>query len=569
MTRRALKFPSFEEGAASRGTEGTHGDRKQHITDFFKPTCKPDDLCSALKNFIGNKDLKLQTQDINSYDFNKIPPLKRRRKSPAQSPSKRPIIEALLKRDNQTIVNGSSVSNRETSNVKTTLESEEASSSDLESEFPLLPMRPATSESKNSDCSTSNSPFNGSKKVLQRIHRDSVDSDESFHALSLSTDEEEEETLKPLDEIIKITAEPVPATPQGADLSLLSLSQSPIHDTPANNRLKELLQTPFYDNNLECLVKEKEESERIDAIEKQLHKDLERGQGVADEKVMDSEQDGELTDEHRDLLKKFSVVTNAIPDHHPGEEIFHLPESGKIFNIRTLNLQHLQFNSGGNSEEMIIFSCSPGNQLMLATEGFLTTLYQFKKCPEVLMRWMFQMVSIHPSYATSIKLLNALIEMTCNHLTNLEEKPWVPTLLDIATVFANMGIAFKTLFSLLHIQPSFKDFDLVSAVPGSVSTEKGTLCTEQIFSRVPASQIAHVIKFLGLCTAVYRESYEDLEILALLVMLLKNASGERTKGHSCDGLALSHCKSPSKHQDMGNYDAGTVLCYERTFQSSS
>ncbi|XP_018408895.1 PREDICTED: SMC5-SMC6 complex localization factor protein 2 [Nanorana parkeri] len=380
--------------------------------------------------------------------------------------------------------------------------------SDSVNTFPLAPTHfslanckgPTTSESKIFNCSTPDTSVNGSKKLSHRFRRDSVDSDESFHTFSLSADddddddeEEEEETLKPLDEIMQIAAQPV------------------------NDRLKQLLKTPCYDNNLELLVKEKKASERIDAIEKQLHKDLERGQGVADEE-RNGDQDGELTDEHRDILKKFSVVSNAIPDYHPGEEIFHLSKSGAIFNISTLNLQHLQFTAG-SSEEMIIFR--PGNQLMLATEGFLTTLYQFRKCPEILMKWMFQMVSVHPSYATSIKLLHTLIEITCNHLTHLEEKPWVPTILDIVTVFTNMGIEFKTLFPLPHIQPGFSDIDLKSAVPGSVSEEQGSLCTEQIFSCVPEFQIAHVIKFLGLCTAVYKESYLDLEILALLVMLLK------------------------------------------------
>lgn len=109
-------------------------------------------------------------------------------------------------------------------------ESEKASGSDLESEFPLFPLEPFTLESKNSDCSTHDADFNGSKKVFRRGHRDSVDSDESFNAFSLSSDEEEEEILKPLDEIMKITAQPVPATPQKADLSSLSLS--PMLDTP-------------------------------------------------------------------------------------------------------------------------------------------------------------------------------------------------------------------------------------------------------------------------------------------------------------------------------------------------
>ncbi|KAM5140792.1 SMC5-SMC6 complex localization factor protein 2 isoform 2-T2 [Mantella aurantiaca] len=506
MSRRALSFHTSQEGDASRQTEGD----RQHITDFFKPACKPDKeaLCSALKTAIGNQRLKLQAQNV---DASKSPPSKKRRKSPMQSPSKSPILEAFQrsKKDNPITVNGTFSGNIPTSNVTAALELEEEFSSDLELEFPAYLTSPATSKSNNFGCSKQDTPVNGSKRISQQTHRDSLDSDESFHALSLSTDEEEE-TLKPLDQIMQKATQSVPDTPQKTDLSLLSQSQSPVLDILANNRLKELLQTPNYDNNLDRLVREKAESERIDAIEKQLHKDLESGQGVADE---DSEKDGELTDEHRDLLKKFSVATNAIPDHHPGEEIFHLSESGAIFNICTLNLQNLQFEDG-SSEEMIIFSCIPRNQLILATEGFLTTLYQFKKCPEVLMRWMFQMVCVHPSYATSVKLLNTLIEITCNHLTNLEERPWIPSLLDITTVFANMGVEFKTLFPFPLIQPSFSDVNLVSAVPGPVSKE-------QIFSHIPVFQIAHVIKLLSLYTAVYRESYLDFEILALLVMLLK------------------------------------------------
>ncbi|XP_068111308.1 SMC5-SMC6 complex localization factor protein 2 isoform X2 [Hyperolius riggenbachi] len=354
------------------------------------------------------------------------------------------------------------------------------------------------------------------KKKSQRMWRDSLDSDDESLHICYSSSDEAEETLQPLDQILQMAKQPFPATPQKEELSMLSLSQSSLPDTPVAKRLQQLPPTPSYDNNLECLVKEKEESERIDEMERRLQRDLEMGKGMADE-VMDSGEEGELTDEHRAFLNKFKVNTNSIPDHPPGEAIFQLSESGAIFSQHTLNLQHSNF-SADSPQERILFNCSPENQLMLATEGFVTTLYQFKKCPEILMKWMFQMVSVHPSYTISMKLLNTLIEITCNHLTNLEETPWTPTLLDIATVFVNMGVHFSSLFPFPLIQPSFTAADLVSAIQSSVS---GTACAQPLFSHVPEFNIAHVIKFLNFCTAIYRETFHDCENLALLVMLLK------------------------------------------------
>ena len=38
----------------------------------------------------------------------------------------------------------------------------------------------------------------------------------------------------------------------------------------------------------------------------------------------------------REFLKKFSITIDAIPDHHPGEEIFNFLNSGKIFSQYTL-----------------------------------------------------------------------------------------------------------------------------------------------------------------------------------------------------------------------------------------
>ncbi|KAG8551568.1 hypothetical protein GDO81_004168 [Engystomops pustulosus] len=354
------------------------------------------------------------------------------------------------------------------------------------------------------------------KQTSDGVSLSTSDSEESFYGFLLSEDDdEEEESFKPLDQILQLAAKPIPRTPQSQNLntSFLSISPASYHGTPATKRV-----TPsLYVNNLDRLVKEQEETKRLNEIEKQLHEDLEKGLGVGHEE-QDSAEDGELTDEHREFLQKFTLVSNAIPDQHPGEEVFHLSESGAIFNVHSLDLKYSEI-SAENSEEGLIFSCGQENQILLATEGFLTFLYRFKKCPDFLMKWMFQMISVHPSYTVSVKLLHTLIEISCNNLSNLQEQPWTPSLLDIATVFANMGIHLDTLFPLQHIQPNFSSKDLGPAL--SLAGLSGNRLTQPIFSHVPEFQIAHLIKFLGFCSAACGEHFCDWEIITLIVLLLK------------------------------------------------
>lgn len=505
MTRRTLRFQLSQgdapEGFASIIKEGARRSaRNHHITDFFKPSRKPerDANISAVRGDFSKELMKLQSQDAQAWNkiSNTCP---RPRKIPTSSANKSPSIESCLsdRKQNQTILN---------------ITSSPGDVFDVQKASPAL-----------SDCSLRDTNDAGvkmlKKQTSYRAPLDASDSDESFTGFSLSSDDEEE-TFKPLDEILQMATKTVPATPQKQNLdhSFVSLSQSPLLGTPVK-KVQVHSQTPLlYVNNLDRLVKEQEESKRLDEMEKLLHEELENGLGVASEEQDSIAEDGELTDEHREFLEKFTLVTNAIPDQHPGEEVFHLSESGAIFNLCSLDLKHPE-SSAQSSEENMIFSCDQENQIMLATEGFLTFLYRFKKCPDFLMRWMFKMISIHPSYTVSVKLLHTLIEISCNNLSNLQERPWIPSLLDIATVFANMGIHFDTLFPLPHILPSFSSADLRSELPLSGSLESRH--SEPIFSHVPEFQIAHVIKFLGFCSAVCRESFCDLEILALIVLLLK------------------------------------------------
>lgn len=56
----------------------------------------------------------------------------------------------------------------------------------------------------------------------------------------------------------------------------------------------------------------------------------------------------------REFLKKFSITVDAIPDHHPGEEIFNFLNSGKIFNQYTLDLRDSGFIGQSAVEKLIL-----------------------------------------------------------------------------------------------------------------------------------------------------------------------------------------------------------------------
>ncbi|XP_069836297.1 SMC5-SMC6 complex localization factor protein 2 [Dendropsophus ebraccatus] len=536
MTRRTLRFhlspvDASESPVAKKKAGTCGGARNHHITEFFKPSNKPDALIAAFRESVNSDSMKLQPQDAESWDYTSTTFQRPRTVlTPSENMNLR-LVPCKVRKEDQTIVK----------NV--TSSSSEAIDCGLAS--------PAPSHSTSASDSDEGSVKSNKKTASYRALWDSLDSDDSFTGFSLSSDNvEEEETFKPLDEIFNMATKAVPATPQRQNLdhSLVSSTQSSL-GTPVTKNVQTNLQTSLlYANDLDRLVKEHEESKRIDEMEKLLHEDLENGLGVANEEQNDTAEDGELTDEHREILEKFKLVPNAIPDQHPGEEIFNLAKSGAIFSLRTLDLKHSDFSSV-NSEERIIFSCSQENQITLATEGFFTFLYRFKKCPDFLMKWMFQMVSVHPSYAVSVKLLHTLIEISCNNLSYLQEKPWTPSLLDIATVFANMGIHFDTLFPLPHIRPSFSSIEFGSALPLAELLQSGP--SEPIFSCVPEFQIAHIIKFLGFCSAVCRESFLDLEILALIVLLLKLHLEKELKDFPAMDL---HCLIETLLQNIKSWD---------------
>ncbi|KAM4636125.1 SMC5-SMC6 complex localization factor protein 2 [Discoglossus pictus] len=383
----------------------------------------------------------------------------------------------------------------------------------------------ASSSTSGSELSSDSSSISVNEKKRHLKHRRKkcryifLESEDESPHVNLSSDEDE--VLLSMEEILRMTKRKPPATPQPRrGLSQLSSSQSPVVKRP-----KSIVPSPApYVNTLERILLEREENRRIDEMERKLQADIENGmQMLLFKEDSNNSDDGELPEEHRAFIDRFCVVYNAIPDENPGEEIFQLFVSGALFSQHTLDLRKLEHNAGG-ADENLLFSCDQRNQLMLATEGFLSYVYRFKECPAILMKWLFQMLSIHPSYLISVKILGTLIDLFYRNLASTSPENsslWIPSLQDVISIFANMGVNFQKLSSNTSLRSTSCYNELASAMNAFVDKGCQKVQSEPVFTQVPEAQITNVIKFLGFCTAVYTQCFSDKEIIALLVVLFK------------------------------------------------
>ncbi|KAL6066818.1 hypothetical protein STEG23_038131, partial [Scotinomys teguina] len=377
---------------------------------------------------------------------------------------------------------------------------------------PRVPSPAAPSDKESSGNS------NAGSSALKRKFRGDFDSDEESLGYNLESDEEEE-TLKSLEEIMALNfnqTSPASGKPPAFPKGLRSQSSDYI----------EYAQSGTYTNTLERLVKEMEDTQRLDELQKQLQEDIRQGRGIkspiriGDQDSTDDE-DG-LLEEHREFLKKFSVTIDAIPDHHPGEEIFNFLNSGKIFNQYTLDLRDSGF-IGESAVEKLILKSGKTDQIFLTTQGFLTSAYHYVQCPVPVLKWLFRMMSVHTNCIVSVQILSTLMEITIRNDTFSDSPvwPWIPSLSDIAAVFLNMGVGFGSLFPLETLQPDFNEDNLISETQKTLGRGSEDSSRNPVFSTLPETNILNVVKFLGLCTSIHPEGYQDREILLLILMLFK------------------------------------------------
>ncbi|EMP29095.1 hypothetical protein UY3_13790 [Chelonia mydas] len=132
----------------------------------------------------------------------------------------------------------------------------------------------------------------------------SISSDSEDESFDCNLDSDEEEMLLPLQDILSSTSKSRAGTPEGACLE--DLSQDSLTPSPKRPLSKiPVVSQVSYVNSLEHLLKEKEESKRVDELEKQLQEDMQEiglNSSTGDEEQENSDEDRDLSEEHRFFL---------------------------------------------------------------------------------------------------------------------------------------------------------------------------------------------------------------------------------------------------------------------------
>ncbi|XP_053167505.1 SMC5-SMC6 complex localization factor protein 2 isoform X2 [Hemicordylus capensis] len=344
--------------------------------------------------------------------------------------------------------------------------------------------------------------------VLER--RSLSDNEDEVSDCNLDSSDDEEELLS-LDEILAQSSRPSPKSPE----------QINEEDTP-NTTIPLLDVLVSYMNRLEHLLEEKEEFRRVDELERQLQQAKQESEMNSPSEELSN--DGELSTEHSAFIKRFSIINDAIPDQHPGENIFQIANAGKLFNQHNLDLRNVGFHPQNPIEKYLLGS-GVTQQLFVILEGLLVSAYHSSPCPVPILKWMFQMMSIHSDCSVSRKILHILMTLTIKHASsgNDQPRPWIPTLLDIATVLINVGIPFSALFPLLEFQPPFTEGCIMSEMQNNVGkpTSEDLFGNSASFFLLIETNLCNMAKFLRLCVSICPECYTDKEIFLLLLLLFK------------------------------------------------
>ncbi|XP_041124585.1 SMC5-SMC6 complex localization factor protein 2-like isoform X2 [Polyodon spathula] len=352
--------------------------------------------------------------------------------------------------------------------------------------------------------------------------RDSLDSDEGGAVGSLSSDsDDEDEPLLSLDEFMSRGSKPA-ATPEKSSYSEPSTPVSSSHFTAGPSR-------PLsYKNSLESMLKEKEEQQRVKEIDLQFQNDI--GEGKVMWKLSEELEEGSadeeefIPEEHRDFVEKFSIISDAIPDLRPGEEIFHLSNFGKLFTEESLDLRNCGLSPQSREQDALLSFC-PRKQPFVCSQGFLKMAFQCAPRQPSLYKWLFQMMSVHSDFLTSTLILKGLRDLALNAAdqivlyNNKTVRVWLPPLEDVVLVFLNMGVPFSSLFPLENLQPDFSEEDIVQRVDAVAEDAlESRECDPVCF---PLQNFVNVLQYLVMCTSLCPRAYSDRDKLLLLSLLCR------------------------------------------------
>ncbi|XP_041714120.1 serine/arginine repetitive matrix protein 2 isoform X2 [Coregonus clupeaformis] len=335
-------------------------------------------------------------------------------------------------------------------------------------------------------------------------------------ALSQTSSSSDEDQLPSLQQILDLTARP-PDTPEKGTFPAPSSPVGLRHHSqpPSSSKAK----PTSYRNNLDEMLKEKETIQRSKEMEAKLRLSCKENLLRLAEEEEEEENIEAISQQQKEFLQRFSVLSSAIQDLHSGEAVFSLDNFGRLFSQHTLQLRHCNVTPCDTTQKTILWS-SPDQFRTQVSSQLFQRAYRSSPCPPQVARWLFQMMSVHSDKLTCHQVLKALGDIACSaaeHMVlNKSERyeVWVPSVGDVTLVFMNMGVPFVTLFPLENLQPPFTEGDLIEGI--QISTE--SLSSKKLRT-FPEHNFDNVIKYMCHCTSLCPRAYSDRDLLLLLTVV--------------------------------------------------
>ncbi|XP_071382706.1 SMC5-SMC6 complex localization factor protein 2 isoform X2 [Centroberyx affinis] len=337
--------------------------------------------------------------------------------------------------------------------------------------------------------------------------------------LTQSSQSSEEDQLMSLQEMMARMAKP-PDTPEKGAFSEPS---TPGHPSCQSKPPVQATAKPgIYKNNLDQMLKEINSNKRSKEIETKLlnacEEDLLR---IAEYEEAEENREEAITTEQQEFLQRYSLMSSAIRDLHPGEVVFNLENFGRIFNQHTLQLRQCMVNPQETAQKTLLWS-SPAQLRLHVIIGLFQEAYDSPSpCPPQVTRFLFKMMSVHTERMISEQILQALRHIACAAACQIVKKGsqqfevWVPSVADVTLVLMNMGVPFVTLFPFENLQPPFTEGDLLEDI--HISSESSSSNKEQ--STFPEHNCNNILKYLSYCMGLCPRAYSDYELLLLLTVV--------------------------------------------------
>ncbi|XP_063347437.1 SMC5-SMC6 complex localization factor protein 2 isoform X4 [Pelmatolapia mariae] len=338
--------------------------------------------------------------------------------------------------------------------------------------------------------------------------------------LTQSSHSSDDEQLLSLEEMMERATKP-PDTPEKGTYSEPSPPRR-LSSQSKNQPFQSTTKSGNYKNNLDQILKEINNNKKSKEIERQLltacEEDLLK---IAEYEEAEENREEGISSEQQEFLQRYSLMSAAIKEVPPGEEVFNLEKFGQIFDQDTLQLRQCLVNPQGTAQKTLLWS-SPAQLRLHVNIGLFQEAYDSSSpCPAQVTRFLFKMMSVHSERMISEKLLQALCDIALTaayqivKYGNQQFKVWVPSLSDVTLVLMNMGVPFVKLFPFENLQPSFTEGDLLEDV--YIKSDSPTHNKEE--TTFPEHNCSNVLKYLSYCMGLCPRAYSDNELLLLLTVM--------------------------------------------------